>query len=118
MLWFKVFSAVLVANLVTGLISIVLSVFLFASALNVSLTQAQAMLFGGYFTFGQPAVIETSEQAINELREQQRQGRIRRDNERNVQRIHRETCEFWRQAYQNDPTVENQAYRNSACSKI
>ena len=123
MFWLKVFSAVLVANLVTGLIGLIFSVYLVAASLGISFTQAQVIMFGGYFGFGEPVtrsefIDDELSRLTEESKEQARKARIERERRRNAERIERQTCNFWRQQYQDNPTEKNKAYRDTACSKI
>jgi hypothetical protein len=128
MSWLKIFSAVIAANLATAVIGFLVSTFLFASAMNMTMSAVQDRMFGGHVTFGstQTAPDPEAVRAMNEKLKQQRLEReaqarrqqTLRERQQNAQRIKAETCNFWRQQYQQSPTDKNKAYRDSACSKL
>lgn len=128
MSWFRVFSAVLAANLVTAVIGLVLSIFLMAGAVGVSVSAIQNELFGGHVTFGgsSSVVDQDAVDAMNrqlalqrqEADQQQRQNQLRRENQQNADRINQETCAFWSQQVRDNPNSKNIAYRDSACSRL
>ncbi|ONF42338.1 hypothetical protein BTO32_16230 [Marinobacter lutaoensis] len=131
MSWFRIFSAVLVANIVSWVIvSIIgwLVFFVFFDALDDELARRMSSIPEIEFPeiVAPPPLSPQDIKAQKErerLRKEQlareaRQAQLRRENEANARRINRQTCDFWRQQYREDPSSQNEAYMNSACSRL
>src|SRR5690606_39048524 len=128
MSWLKIFSAVLAANLATAVIGFLVSTFLFASAMNMTMSAVQDRMLGGHVTFGStqaapdPDAVRSRNEQLKRLQQekeaQARRQQALRDQQQNAQRINSETCNFWRQQYQESPNNKNKAYRDAACSRL
>ena len=129
MSWFKIFSAVVVGNIVSWAIIGVMGFFL--SFLIMEATMEE--LLGGRPTFNAPSnpVQKPSnsshfsprdylaEQASQEQQrlEQSRRQQAHERTDPTVIRTNRQMCEFWTEEFKNDGAEQSRKYRDAACSR-
>jgi flagellar biosynthesis protein FliP len=129
MSWFKIFSAVVVGNIVSWAIIGIIGFFL--SFLIMEATMKE--IFGGHPTFNAPSspaqqpstssnVSPRDYLAEQARQEQQRLEQIRRRQAQErtdptVIRTNRQMCEFWTEEFRKDGSEQSRKYRDSACSR-
>lgn len=129
MSWFKIFSAVVVGNIVSWAIIGIIGFFL--SFLIMEATMKE--IFGGHPTFNSssspPQKPATSSNASprDYLAEQAREEQLRLEQSRRRQaqertdpsviRTNRQMCEFWTEEFRKDGAEQSRKYRDAACSR-
>ena len=129
MSWFKIFSAVVVGNIVSWAIIGVMGFFLSFLIMEATMTE----LLGGRPTFNAPSNPvqnpSTSPHVSprDYLAEQARQEQQRREQSRRQQahertdptviRTNRQMCEFWTEEFEKDGAEQSRKHRDAACSR-
>jgi|GEM_PF-2369908 len=127
MSWFKIFSAVLVANIVSWVIVTIIGwlvFFVFMDAVGDEfgrrMSNGPAIEFPKITTPSLPTPQET-----HARKERERQlAADRKRTERQVQQQQaaiagaRENCDFWTSQYQKDNDPKSRAYRDMACARL
>ncbi len=129
MSWFKIFSAVVVGNIVSGAIIGVIGLFLSFAIMGAAMEE----LLGGRPTFSVPSstvqqpppnsTVSPSDYLAEKARqEQQRLEESRRQQARNrtdpsVIRTNKKMCEFWTEEFTKDGAEQSRKYRDAACSR-
>ncbi|WP_138438246.1 hypothetical protein [Marinobacter alexandrii] len=129
MSWFKIFSAVVVGNIVSWTIIGLMGLFLSFLVMEATMEE----LLGGRPTLSSPSnpIQQPSPSANASPRdylaeqarqEQQRLEQIRRKQTRertdpSVIRTNRQMCEFWTEEFNKDGAEQSRKYRDAACSR-
>jgi len=128
MSWFKVFSAVVVANIVSWIIISIIGWFIFFVVLD-SFNDALTERLSSNGKSDVPTIsvpsYSPSAPTLEEIRaEQEREKRLAADRRRarneaeqrrNATASSKEMCDFWTSEYRKDGTPKSQAYKEMAC---
>jgi len=129
MSWFKIFSAVVVGNIVSWAIIGIIGFFLSFAIMGAAMEE----IFGGRPTFNAPSssaqqpsrssTVSPNDFLADQARqEQQRLEESRRQQARNrtdpsVIRTNKQMCEFWTEEFRKDGAVQSRKYRDAACAR-
>ncbi|RBW48602.1 hypothetical protein [Marinobacter sp. F3R11] len=130
MSWFKVFSAVVVANIVSWIIISIIGWFIFFVVLDsFNDTLTERLSTNGKSGFPEisvpsysPAAPTEEETGAQKAREErlaadQRRARNQAEQRRNAIASSKEMCDFWTSEYRKDGNPKSQAYKEMACSR-
>ncbi|EAZ97069.1 hypothetical protein [Marinobacter sp. ELB17] len=128
MSWFKVFSAVVVANIVSWIIISIIGWFIFFVVLdsfNDALTERLSKSSKPEFptisvpSFSPPVPtaeeIRAQQAREKRLAAQRRRARNEAEQKRSVIASSKEMCDFWTSEYRKDGNPKSQAYKEMAC---
>ncbi|WP_421841223.1 hypothetical protein [Marinobacter algicola] len=129
MSWFKIFSAVVVGNIVSWAIIGIIGFFLSFAIMGAAMEE----IFGGRPTFNTPSsstqqpsrspTVSPNDFLADQARqEQQRLEESRRQQARNrtdpsVIRTNKQMCEFWTEEFRKDGAEQSRKYRDAACAR-
>ena len=125
MSWFKIFSAVVVGNIVSWAIIGIIGFFLSFVIMEATMEE----IFGGRPTFSvpssssqQPSIgsnVDLAEQAREEQLRLQQNRRLQAEErtDPSVIRTNRQMCEFWTEEFKKDGSEQSRKYRDAACSR-
>lgn len=128
MSWFKIFSAVVVGNLVSWLLISILGLVFWVAAMDAT-TEA---LFGSFDSRFKPSKTpqitsqlpppSPSHNPVSKTASQtdssQRPVRERERTDPSVIRTNRQMCEFWTAEYRKDRSEQSRSYRDAACARF
>lgn len=133
MSWFKIFSAVLVANIVSWIIVTILGWFMFFvvldsfnDALDEVLSSQSKIEFPtvSFPSYSPPKPPAPTPQEIKAKQEREKRlaaerRRVKREAEQKRSAIasSKEMCDFWTSEYRKDGNPKSQAYKEMACSR-
>jgi len=128
MSWFKIFSAVLVANIVSWIIVTILGWFIFFvvldsfnDALGKRLSTKPDIEFPTISVPSAPSPtpeqIHARQEREKRLADERRRAKHEASRKRNAISQRKKSCDFWTAQYKNDRDPESRGYRDMACSR-
>lgn len=131
MSWFKIFSAVVVANIVSWIIISIIGWFVFFVVLD-SFNDALAERFSTSSTYESPSIsvpsysppaptqaeLEAKQKREQRLADERRRAKREAEQRRNAIKNSKEMCEFWTAEYREDGNSKSQAYKEMACLRL
>lgn len=130
MSWFKVFSAVVIANVVSWIIISIIGWFIFFVVLD-SFSDAMIERLSTTDSFEFPTIsvpshsppaptleeIKATQEREKRLAAEQRRAKRDAEQRRSAISSSKEMCDFWTSEYRKDGNPKSQAYKEMACSR-